>query len=67
MVDLATNQAQAKGLFPSVNWKEGQTKANAAKPQNVLSPPPADGVDKLYRQLTEIHAIATAQLAKCAR
>jgi hypothetical protein len=28
---------------------------------------PADGVDKLYRQLMEIHAIATAQLAKYAR
>jgi hypothetical protein len=32
------------------------------------SPPPtADRVDKLYHQLVEIHAIATAQLAECTR
>jgi hypothetical protein len=34
----------------------------------VTSPPlTADGVDKMYRQLMEIHAIIIVQLAECAR
>jgi hypothetical protein len=65
MVDLATTQAQTKGASPSINRKESQTEAITAKPLNVLLPPPADRVDKLYHQLVEIHAIATAQLVEC--
>jgi hypothetical protein len=49
MLDLTATQAQAKAVSPSINEKEGQTKAVATKPLNMLSPPPADGVDKLYR------------------
>jgi hypothetical protein len=49
MLDLTATQAQAKAVSPSINEKEGQTKAIATKPLNMLSPPPADGVDKLYR------------------
>jgi hypothetical protein len=33
-----------------------------AKPPNPPPPPSADGVNKLYHQLVEIHAIAAAQL-----
>jgi hypothetical protein len=66
MVDLATTQAQTKGASPFVNRKESQTEAIMAKPLNMLLPPPADRVDKLYHQLVEIHAIATAQLVECA-
>jgi hypothetical protein len=51
MVDITATQAQSKGASPSINWKEGQTKDAAAKPLNMLSPPPippsADRVDKL--------------------
>jgi hypothetical protein len=39
MVDLAATQTQAKGVSPSINQKEGQTKADATKPLNMLSPP----------------------------
>jgi hypothetical protein len=56
MVDPTATQAQAKGVAPSA----------VASPLSVPSPPSADGVDKLYRQLAAIHAIATAQLAECA-
>jgi hypothetical protein len=66
MVDLATTQAQAKGESPSIDRNEGQTEVVAAKPLIVLLPPPTDGVDKLYRQLAKIHAIAAAQLTECA-
>jgi hypothetical protein len=38
-----------------------------AKALNTSPPPTIDGVDKLYHQLAEIHTIATAQLAECAR
>jgi hypothetical protein len=41
--------------------------AAAAMPLNTLPPPSTDGVDRLYRQLAEIHAIAVAPLAECAR
>jgi gamma-glutamylcysteine synthetase len=34
---------------------------------NASPSPTADGVDKLYHQLAEIHTIAARQLAECAR
>jgi hypothetical protein len=64
MVDLAATQAQAKEASPSIKRKVCQTKATTAKPINVLSPPPIDRVDMLYRQLMEIHAITAAQLVE---
>jgi hypothetical protein len=67
MVDLAATQAQAKGVAPSTNRKGGQIKTIAATPLNVLPPPSTDGVDGLYHQLVEIHAIAATQLVECAR
>jgi hypothetical protein len=39
----------------------------APKALNATPPPTADGVDKLYHQLAEIHAIVAAQQAECAR
>jgi hypothetical protein len=67
MVDLATAQAQAKGAALSANCEEGQTKDAVAKPLNAPLPPSADGVDMLYHQLAEIHAITATQLVECAR
>jgi hypothetical protein len=37
-----------------------------AKALSASPPPTANGLDKLYHHLTEIHAIAVAQLAECA-
>jgi hypothetical protein len=67
MVDLATTQAQAKGVAPSTTHEGGQIEAAAAKHLNALPPPSTNGVDRLYRQLAEIHVIATTQLAECTR
>jgi hypothetical protein len=38
----------------------------ATKPLSASPPLTADGVDKMYRQLAEIHAITATQLAECA-
>jgi hypothetical protein len=65
MVDFASTQAWAKGEALSTN-RESQTKAAAAKPLNASPPPTTNGMDRLYRQLAEIHAITAMQLAECA-
>jgi hypothetical protein len=62
MVDLTATEAQANGLAPSINYERGQTETAAAKPPNTLPPPTTDGVDRLYHQLAEIHAITAMQL-----
>jgi hypothetical protein len=41
--------------------------ATAANPLSTSPPLTVDRVDKMYRQLAEIHAIAATQLAECAR
>jgi hypothetical protein len=41
----------------------GQADATATVPLSASPPLTANGVDKIYCQLGEIHAIATAQLA----
>jgi hypothetical protein len=66
MVDFASTQAQAKEVAPPASCDGGQDEAAAAKAFNVLPPLTADGVDKIYCQLVEIHAIAATQLAECA-
>jgi hypothetical protein len=38
-----------------------------AKPMAFLPVPTTNEVDRLYRQLTEIHTIDATQLAECAR
>jgi hypothetical protein len=65
MVDLTATQAQTKGSAPSTEREGGQTKAVGTKPLNALPPPSADGVERLYRQLVEVHAIAAMQLVEC--
>jgi hypothetical protein len=59
MVDFTTTQARVKGAAPSV---KGATKTPSALPS-----PTVDGVDRMYHQLAEIHPIAAAQEAECAR
>jgi hypothetical protein len=62
VVDFSSTQAQAKEMAPPVRRGEAQVMAAGAKS---LSTPPlltADRVDKMYRQLVEIHVIATTPL-----
>jgi hypothetical protein len=66
MVDFTATQVQAKGGAPPASYERGQTKATMANPPNVLPPPLASGVDRLYHQLVDMHDIATTQLAECA-
>jgi hypothetical protein len=47
---------------PIASHEGGQA---AVKALNASRPPTTDRVDKLYRQLVEIHAITAAQLAEC--
>jgi hypothetical protein len=54
-------------VAPSASREGGQVEATAAKPQSAPPLLTVDGVDKMYRQLAEIHAITAAQLAECAR
>jgi hypothetical protein len=65
MVDLAASQAQAKGAAPSTDHERDQTEATGSKPPKVLPAPFVDGVDKLCRQLAEIHSIGSTQLMVC--
>jgi hypothetical protein len=44
----------------------GPDGGHCGQPLNASPPLTANGVDKIYRQLAKIHAIATAQLAECA-
>jgi hypothetical protein len=60
MVDFASTQARAKGVAPSNSHVGGQTKATAVKPPNTSPPLITDWVDKMYRQLVEIHTITAA-------
>jgi hypothetical protein len=66
MVDVASTQARAKGVAPFASREGGQTEAGAAKPMSASPLPTADGVDKMYHQLAEIHAITAAHLAEWA-
>jgi hypothetical protein len=66
MVDFASTQAQAKEVAPSANREGDQTEATVAKPPSTSPPLTTNGVDKMYHQLAEVHAIAATQLADCA-
>jgi hypothetical protein len=46
---------------------QGQIEATTTKTPSALPPPTTDGVDRIYRQLAEIHTIVAVQLAECAR
>jgi hypothetical protein len=58
MMDSTSTQAWAKGVTPNASREEGHTEAAAASPMKASPPPIADGVDRMYCQLAEIHAIA---------
>jgi hypothetical protein len=66
MVDFASTQDQAKEVAPPASRKGEQANAAAAKPLSTSPPLTTDGMDKMYLQLVEIHAIAAMQLAECA-
>jgi hypothetical protein len=66
MVDFTFTQAQTEELAPLVGQGEAQVETVVAKSPGVSPPLTADEVDRMYRQLAEIHAITTAQLADCA-
>jgi hypothetical protein len=66
MVDVTSTQAQVKGLALPVHQGEAQGEAIGAKSPSMPPPPTTDGLDRMYHQLVESHAIAAAQLAKCA-
>jgi hypothetical protein len=66
-MDFASTQARAKEVAPHASHEGGQTEATVAK---LLSPSPqltTNRVDKMCRQLAEIHAMAAAQLVECTR
>jgi hypothetical protein len=65
MMDYVSTPARAKGVAPTASREEGHTKAAAARSLKASPLSTIDGVDKMYHQLTEIHAIATVQLAEC--
>jgi hypothetical protein len=66
MIDYAPTQARSKGVIstPSCGW--GQVEVVVAKAPSASPLPTTDRVDKLYRQLAEIHATTTMQLVECA-
>jgi hypothetical protein len=66
LVDFTPTQAQAKELAPPICRGEAQDEAAIAKSPSTPPPLPADGVDRMYHQLAEIHTITVMQLAKCA-
>jgi hypothetical protein len=65
MIDYALDQARSEGKVNAPHHQGGLTKATKAKAVSISPPPTADEVDRLYRQLAEIHAISAAQLAEC--
>jgi hypothetical protein len=55
------------GVASTASREESHTGVVAARPLKASPPPTADGVDKMYRQLAEIHAIVVVNLAECVR
>jgi hypothetical protein len=67
MLDFTSTQALAKELSPLVRRSEARAKATEANSMSTSPLLTTDGLDRIYRQLAEIHAITAAQLAKWAR
>jgi hypothetical protein len=67
MMNFASTQARAKEVAPPTSREEGQAEATMDEPLSASSPLTIGDVDKMYHQLAEIHATATAQLVECAR
>jgi hypothetical protein len=66
MFDFTSTQAQVEEVAPPASSEGGRAEATTAKSLSASPQLTADGLDKMYRQLAEIHAIAAAQLAECA-
>jgi hypothetical protein len=64
---LRLHSSLAKEVAPPNIHEGGQTGAATTKPLSASPLLTADVVDKLYRQLVEIQAITTAQLAEYTR
>jgi hypothetical protein len=60
MVDFTSTQVQAKELASPVCRGEAQAEAAVAKSSSMSPLLTTDGVDRVFRQLAKIHAIATA-------
>jgi hypothetical protein len=67
MLDFTSTQTQAKDLTPLVCQGKARTKVVAAQSPSASPPLTVDGVNRMYRQLAQIHAIPTAQLVECTR
>jgi hypothetical protein len=65
VLNVVATPAQAKGAARSADHEGGQTGATVTKTPSALPSPTAHGVDRLYLQLVEIHAIIAAQLVEC--
>jgi hypothetical protein len=63
MMDYAHVQAWGKGEALPTSHEGSLAMAATTKALSASPPPTINGVDRLYHQLVEIHAIATAQLA----
>jgi hypothetical protein len=61
---MLPSKLRAREMLPPSTVRGGGQEA--AKALNKSPLPTVDGVDKLYHQLAEIHAIVAAQLAECA-
>jgi hypothetical protein len=59
---MLPSKLKARERLPPPAMKGGQA---VTKALNASPPPTANGVDKLYHQLKEIHIIAAMQLAEC--
>jgi hypothetical protein len=65
MVDYAATRARSEGALLPPYGQLGLAEATVARAM-VSSPPPTTGeVDRLYHQLTEIHAISATQVVEC--
>jgi hypothetical protein len=67
MRNYATTRARSKGaLLPPPGGQWGLVEATVVRAMVSSPSPTADEVDRLYCQLTEIHAIGATQFAECA-
>jgi hypothetical protein len=66
MFDFTSTQAQVEEVAPPASSEGGRAEATTAKSLSASPQLTADGLDKMYRQLAEIHAITATQLAECA-
>jgi hypothetical protein len=62
---LTGKQATTVAQRPTFS-RASKTVVMVVAPLNMLLPPSTHGVDMLYRQLAEIHAIAAVQMVECA-